>query len=295
MVGTFPLNVQAGSPQYTLASEITPASSTTTITVTIPNTGSTDPISNAYYTIQNEDGSKWCTFYVESWTNVGGFVPADAPVTYNLSCTYTSSNTSDAFPEGSICWCIWCKEYYDSLITQIGGGGNTIKVSQLEWDTNLVIPAGKAIESASGDVNITGNLIVSDKQLVIGQNVGNASVKLAQPNYTGNYTSSDFTITARIEGVQYIVPAITYRCSSSYYTTGTFTLQAKVGGAYQSLSQYDLEMKTPSGGSDNIVTQPAVLPVGATALRYVISVKGGLTSSSIASSLTLTLTPIPVY
>lgn len=152
MVGTFPLNVQAGSPQYTLASEITPTSSTTVLTIT-----SIDPIEptyNAYYTIQNEDGSKWCTFYVESLEQVG-----DA-LTYTGTCIYSSSNTSDVFPKGSICWCIWCKEYYDSLVSKIGGG-NTIKVSQLEWDTNLVIPNGKVIESASGDVGIVGDMSVS--------------------------------------------------------------------------------------------------------------------------------------
>ena len=132
MVGTFPLNVQAGSLQYTLASDITPTSSTTTITVTIINADDVTPVSNAYYTIQNEDGSKWCTFYVESWTQEGGFVPADVPVTFTGTCTYSSSNTSDVFPEGSLCWCIWCKEYYDSLITQIGSGGAVIK--SIEYD-----------------------------------------------------------------------------------------------------------------------------------------------------------------
>lgn len=160
MVGTFPLNVQEGSPQYTISSQITPSSSTTTITITIINTGQVTPVSNAYYTIQNEDGSKWCTFYVESWTRVGGRVPEDAPITFTGSCTYSSSNTSDVFPEGSVCWCIWCKEYYDSLIAQIGEGGNTVKVSQLEWDSNLTIPRGYSIESASGEVQTNGYLWV---------------------------------------------------------------------------------------------------------------------------------------
>lgn len=112
MVGTFPLNVQEGSPQYTLTSQLSPTSSTTTISIT--NTDPIDPIDNAYYTIQNEDGSKWCTFYVESWMEVGGLTP-----TYTGDCTYSSSNTSDVFPEGSICWCIWCYEYYESLVTPI--------------------------------------------------------------------------------------------------------------------------------------------------------------------------------
>ena len=121
-------------------------------------------------TIQNEDGSKWCTFYVESWMEVGGLTP-----TYKGSCIYSSSNTSDVFPEGSTCWCIWCKEYYDSLITQIGGGGNTVKVSQLEWDTNLVIPDGYLLSTPN--ITLAGhplNVItrsVSSKNLVVGENV----------------------------------------------------------------------------------------------------------------------------
>lgn len=174
MVGTFPLNVQAGSLQYTLASEITPTSSTTTITITIINTGQVTPVSNAYYTIQNEDGSKWCTFYVESWTQVGGWIPADAPITFTGSCTYSSSNTTDVFPEGSICWCIWCKEYYDSLIAKIGSSSNTVKVSQLEWDTNLVIPDGYLLSTPN--ITLAGhplNVItrtVSGKKINIGDN-----------------------------------------------------------------------------------------------------------------------------
>lgn len=121
MVGTFPLNVQAGSPQYTLASEISPTSSTTSISVT--NSDSIVPISNAFYTIQNEEGSKWCTFYIGQWTT-------DSTNNYTGTCTYSSSNTSDVFPEGSICWCIWCKEYYDSLVSKIGG----VAVKSIEYD-----------------------------------------------------------------------------------------------------------------------------------------------------------------
>ena len=49
----------------------------------------------------------------------GGFVPADAPITFTGTCTYSSSNTSNVFPEGSICWCVWTKEYYESIISAI--------------------------------------------------------------------------------------------------------------------------------------------------------------------------------
>lgn len=156
MVGTFPLNVQAGSPQYTLVTQIAP---NTNYSIFIHNTDYIRPINNAYYTIQNADGSKWCTFYVSSWGQ-------DPSGDYETIPEWSSSNTSDVFPEGSLCWCIWCKEYYDSLVTQIGSGGNTVKVSQLEWDTNLTIPRGYSIESAVSEVQTNGNMWVGESLAV---------------------------------------------------------------------------------------------------------------------------------
>ena len=123
---SFPLNVQEGSPQYTLTSQVTPSSSTVTLSVT--NTDSVEPISNAYYTIQNEDGSKWCTFYIGKWTT-------DSINNYTGVCTYSSSNTTDVFPEGSTCWCVWAKEYYDSLTTSISNVDNEINTVNSEIDT----------------------------------------------------------------------------------------------------------------------------------------------------------------
>lgn len=270
MVGTFPLNVQAGSPQYTLASEITPSSSTTSITVTIPNIGSTDPISNAYYTIQNEDGSKWCTFYVESWTRVGDLVPADAPVTYNLSCTYTSSNTSDVFPEGSICWCIWCKEYYDSLVTQIGGGGNTVKVSQLEWDTNLVIPDGKAIESAGGEVGIVGDVSISGSLTAANTVQGAEEVTSALVTATNaNITTPTLNGKDMVNILVPLVTPITASSSTSSFTVNNTynlpvsgTIKLTSVGNYQGVNNIAIDDKivlqneSPYAGSATIILTP---------------------------------------
>ena len=81
----------------------------TTITI---DTYNTRPVDNAYYTIQNEDGSNWCTFYVESWS-------PEAGGGYSTQGIITGINTMEVFPEGSICWCIWCYEYYESLVTPI--------------------------------------------------------------------------------------------------------------------------------------------------------------------------------
>lgn len=117
MVGTFPLNVQAGSPQYTIVNQITPNTSSS---LWIHNPDYIRPVNNAYYTIQNADGTKWCTFYVSYW----GQDPAgDYETTIS---EWSSSNTSDVFPKGSLCWCIWCKEYYDSLTTPISTTNNEI-------------------------------------------------------------------------------------------------------------------------------------------------------------------------
>lgn len=131
MVGTFPLNVQEGSPQYTVDTTIYPNSGTTRITIF--NTDSIAPISNACYTIQNEDGSKWCTFYVQSWERTGAIKP-----TYRGVCIYLSSNTSDDFPGGSICWCVWTKEYYDSLTTSISTVNSEINTLVPKVDDSFI-------------------------------------------------------------------------------------------------------------------------------------------------------------
>ena len=128
MKGTFPLNVQEGSPQYTLVTQITPD---TNYSIWIINTDNIRPINNAYYTIQNADGSKWCTFYASSWGQ-------DPDGSYSTLPDWSSSNTSDVFPEGSVCWCIWCKEYYESLVTPISTINNDI--SAINGEINTLTP-----------------------------------------------------------------------------------------------------------------------------------------------------------
>lgn len=126
MVGTFPLNVEAGSPQYTTVSQINySAGAGASIRVTPATTGTT-PVSNSYYTFQSQDGQYWMTAYVGKWTNNDGVWTADV--------IWSSSNTN-SLPAQSICWCVWAKEYYDSLITQIGsGGGGGAVIKSIEYD-----------------------------------------------------------------------------------------------------------------------------------------------------------------
>ena len=205
-------------------------------------------------------------------------------------------------------------------IVSYGAGAKT---STLVWDSDLTIPDGYAIESASGEVGIVGdvsvsgnissegvvtagntitslngdlvgiNAVLSDKQLVIGKIVSDASVTLTQPpDYSSNrgYTSPDYPITDSIAGVCYIVPPITSVVDRDGSIITTFTIQAKLAnGTYQNLSSITLDSKGTYTGS----TEAAPTPIGTTALRYVTSSRG--TATHTISNLSLSLTPIPMY
>lgn len=196
--------------------------------------------------------------------------------------------------------------------------GSGAKTSSLVWDSDLTIPDGYAIDSASGEVGIIGdvsisgsvsadgdisssgdvtagenlvgiNVDLSGKQLVFGENVGNASVTLAQPGQSKKYTSPDFTITNNFPYVQYVVPALTYQWNSGYVGNATFNLQAKLNnGTYQTISS--VTVRYDGSGS----TQSVISPAGMTALRYTITSTTPVESNSI-TPLTMTLTPLAVY
>lgn len=164
MVGTFPLNVQAGSPKFYIPAvgnkNVGDYISVPTVAVSVPSGYSV--IGNAYYTImQDGDQDSWMTFYMppieDSMGTYVDVVITSAGANNNFSTTGNSTYMQ----------CIWCKEYYDSLITQIGSGGNTVKVSQLEWDTNLVVPDGRLIETPSITVDgYTPKLIQSTGNVI---------------------------------------------------------------------------------------------------------------------------------
>ena len=211
-------------------------------------------------------------------------------------------------------------------IVSYGAGAKT---STLVWDSDLTIPDGFAIESASGevgivgDVSISGNLssegavsaggaitsdsaisaagnvagdgvVISGKPLVVGENVGNANVTLTQmPDGVGNFTSTDFSITNLTTNVQYIVPALHYNCSSNYIGRSTLSLQAKLSnGSYTTIASVAVQVR--DGYSDGY-TQIAVTPAGTTALRYTVSSTVTMDTTRITSDLALSLTPLPVY
>lgn len=124
-IPTFPLNVEIGSPQYTTVSQINYSEGTGASIQVTPATSGTTPVNNSYYTFQSQDGQYWMTAYVGKWTNNDGKWTADL--------IWSSSNT-DTLPAQSICWCVWTKEYYDSLITQIGSGGGGAVIKSIEYD-----------------------------------------------------------------------------------------------------------------------------------------------------------------
>ena len=194
--------------------------------------------------------------------------------------------------------------------------GSLPSISQLLWDTDLIIPEGKAIESAngevaiSGDVSITGNLsteggmssggnvtatenlvgvnaVLSDKPLVFGENVGNASVTLEQlPTDKSSYTSPDYTITGAADNVQYILPPISVRASGSL----TFNIDGRhANGTYTTLAQLQFR------GYATQTTPPTLLPIDCRAIRISRTSLGSSESMTISSDLTLSLTPQPIY
>lgn len=209
MVGTFPLNVQAGSPQYTTIGEITPSSSTTSIAIDNPNY--IELISNAYYTIQNADGSKWCTFYVEEW------VPEFDGV-YFGHCTYSSSNTSDVFPGGSICWCIWCKEYYDSITSAIPSTQTGIPSGAIMAFATSSAPDGWLLCDGSAVSRTTYAGLFAAISTLYGSGDGSTTFNL--PNLQGKMVlgiggAHDLGDTGGSETVTLTIPQMPYHTHSS--------------------------------------------------------------------------------
>ena len=195
--------------------------------------------------------------------------------------------------------------------------GAAAKTSSLVWDGDLVIPDGYSIESASGEVEIVGDVSVSGsvsadgaisaggniagngittsgKPLVVGKLISDADVTLTQitPNVS-NYTSPDFPINNITENVLYSVPAIQYKViGGDPGEVATFTLQAKqTSGSYTTIATVSFDLGSTADG----YTQVAVLPIGATALRYLAKTGWVSNTGRIVSDLNLSLKPIAVY
>ena len=131
--------------------------------------------------------------------------------------------------------------------------GSLPSVSQLLWDTDLIIPEGKAIESASGEVGIVGDVSVSgslsaDNTVEGVTKVSSALVTATQSNVSnltvGGYTPTVLASNAsiRIGGGLNLIPitlqnvpisgTINGRCQSSGAVTITayadfYTLTSK--------------------------------------------------------------------
>lgn len=100
-------NVEIGSPVYTLNEGIT-FEEGTPVSIKVTPTRNTTPVDFAYYTVQDKQGDEWITIYISQWV-------AQDDGTFQGNGYYSSSNT-ESLSVGSTCWCVWAKEYYDSLI-----------------------------------------------------------------------------------------------------------------------------------------------------------------------------------
>lgn len=119
-------NVEIGSPRYTLNEAIT-FEEGNPVSIKVTPTRNTTPVDFAYYTVQDQQGDEWITIYISQWV-------AQDDGTFQGNGYYSSSNT-ESLPVGSICWCVWTKEYYDSLTTSISNVDNEINTVNSEINT----------------------------------------------------------------------------------------------------------------------------------------------------------------
>ena len=170
----FPLNVEIGSPQYTTVSQINYSAGEVTSVQVTPTTSGTTPVSNSYYTFQSQDGLYWITGYVVNWTDNDGAWTADI--------VWSSSNT-DSLPAQSICWCIWTKEYYQSIVDRMSSKDVALTVITPFGDTWYTLDTTYLRNRGT-----TGAFIVS---FVAPQYIDKIAVKcITQGTYNTNFSLS---------------------------------------------------------------------------------------------------------
>ena len=96
--------------------------------------------------------------------------------------------------------------------------GSNPSVSQLVWDTDLVIPDGKAIESASGEVGIIGDVSVSGSVSSGGNVSADDTVSAVNEVSTQLLTTSNITID------EHTLTVITHPVSGKAIVQGDNTL-----------------------------------------------------------------------
>lgn len=109
--------------------------------------------------------------------------------------------------------------------------GSTPSVSQLVWDSDLVIPAGKVIESAGGEVGIVGDVSISGSLNTEGAFTANDTIQGDVQVSTPLLTAPDITLATHPLNV------ITKSVASKAINTGDNTIElvssqdAKITGA----------------------------------------------------------------
>lgn len=180
----FPQAVQAGSPKYLLTS-ISPDTALAvgtqyTIIVSCDYLQEA-PISNAYYTIQDSTGDNWGTALISQWTLLG--------TTENISthqCTFTPTSCISGYTPvvGDTVWCVWTKEYYDSIVNEIPTDPLVVGTNTISSTTSI---------ASTDDVAFSVNIKTTTLSLT------GAAAVLQAP--TLNLTSATGTTTVNITGV----------------------------------------------------------------------------------------------
>lgn len=88
--------------------------------------------------------------------------------------------------------------------------GSNPSVSQLVWDTDLVIPAGKSIESASGEVGIVGDVSVSG-----GLSINDYPLTVLARQYSQSTTTNTLTLAYPTKAGCKLTGTITLRNTTS--------------------------------------------------------------------------------
>ena len=205
----FPQAVQAGSPKYLLTS-ISPDTALAvgtqyTIIVSCDYLQEA-PISNAYYTIQDSTGDNWGTALISQWTLLG--------TTENIStyqCTFTPTSCISGYTPvvGDTVWCVWTKEYYDSIVNEIPTDPLVVGTNTISSTTSIASTDDVAFSvNIKPTTAITSSLLLRRQSTSIGYvgvggtttlSLTGAAAVLQAP--TLNLTSATGTTTVNITGV----------------------------------------------------------------------------------------------
>lgn len=198
-------NVEIGSPIYTLNEAIT-FEEGNPVSIKVTPTRNTTPVDFAYYTVQDQQGEEWITIYIAQWV-------AQDDGTFQGNGYYSSSNT-ESLPVGSICWCVWTKEYYQSIVDRMSSKDVALTVITPFDDTWTTINS-----SYLWNRGTTGIFIIS---FVAPQYLSKLAIKCIS---TGSYNTSF---------------GLSCKCVSPNGTSVTANLSMPVNGPVGTIKEFEL-------------------------------------------------------